>query len=111
MTNQARITRRQMLAASAGAAACAGLPLFRQRGLAQSSTSAPGAANKLIIVLASGGWDQTYTLDPKLGASGVDAPEGSVQRFGEIPIMVHESRPAVTDFFTRYGERATVING
>ncbi len=107
-----RLTRRGMLTASATAAACAGLPSFLQRGHAQSTTpAAPSPANKLIIVLASGGWDQTYALDPKLFASGVDSPEGTEQRFGDIPILVHPSRPSVTDFFTRYADRVALING
>jgi uncharacterized protein (DUF1501 family) len=102
------LSRRDVLKASAAAAACAAIPTALQRASAQQL---PAAANKLIIVLASGGWDQTYVLDPKLGASGVDAPEGSVQMFGDVPIMTHASRPNVTSFFTRYAERACVING
>jgi hypothetical protein len=104
------ITRRDMLKAAAAAGACAALPSALQRASAQGAAPAP-AANKLIIVLASGGWDQTYVLDPKLGASGVDAPQGSVQSFGDIPILVHPSRPAVTSFFTRFADRVTVLNG
>jgi uncharacterized protein (DUF1501 family) len=102
------LTRRDVLKASAAAAACAAIPTALQRASAQQL---PAAANRLIIVLASGGWDQTYVLDPKLGASGVDAPEGNVQMFGDVPIMVHASRPNVTSFFERYAERACVING
>lgn len=109
-TNTA-LSRRAVLKASAAAAACAAIPSVLQRASAQQGAPLPAAANKLIIVLASGGWDQTYVLDPKLGASGVDAPEGSVQMFGDVPIMVHASRPNVTSFFTRYAERACVING
>jgi len=102
-------SRRDVLKASAAAAACAAIPSVLQRASAQQA--ATPAANKLIIVLASGGWDQSYVLDPKLGASGVDAPEGSVQMFGDLPIMVHPSRPAVSSFFTRFADRACVING
>jgi uncharacterized protein (DUF1501 family) len=104
-------SRRDVLKASAAAAACAAIPSALQRAGAQQAAPLAPAANKLIIVLASGGWDQSYVLDPKLGASGVDAPEGSVQMFGNLPIMVHPSRPAVTSFFTRFAERACVING
>jgi len=104
------LTRRDILKAAAAAGACAALPSAMQRAAAQASRPA-AAASKLIIVLASGGWDQTYALDPKLGASGVDAPEGTVQRFGDIPIHVHPSRPAVTRFFTRFADRVAVING
>jgi uncharacterized protein (DUF1501 family) len=102
------LKRRDVLKASASAAAIASMPAWLAPLAAQSATP---AASKLIIVLASGGWDQTYALDPKLGASNVDSPEGSVQMFGDVPILVHESRPSVTEFFTRYAERSCVING
>lgn len=109
MTTSTRISRRTALKASAAAAACVALPSVLHRASAQTAPAA--AASKLVIVLASGGWDQTYVLDPKLGASGVDAAEGTIQQFGDIPILVHPSRPAVTRFFTRYAERVTVLNG
>jgi uncharacterized protein (DUF1501 family) len=105
---QSKLTRRDVLKASASAGALASVPAWLEPAVAQNA--AP-AASKLIIVLASGGWDQTYALDPKLGASNVDSPEGSVQMFGDLPILVHESRPSVTEFFTRYADRACVLNG
>jgi uncharacterized protein (DUF1501 family) len=104
------LRRRDFLVASAsvGAGAALGLSLA-------SSTPRAGAqakkAKKLIVVLNSGGWDTTYALDPKPGSSDVDTPEGTLQTFGDLPILTHASRPAVTDFFTRYADVTAVVNG
>ena len=106
-----RLLRRELLGASAAALACAGLSPLLRGGVRAQANPATSTARKLVVVLASGGWDQTYALDPKPGASGIDAPDGKVQRFGEIPVLTDPSRPAVTEFFTRYGERACVLNG
>jgi hypothetical protein len=101
-----KLSRRELLAGSAAALACAGLsPLLR------AGAQPKPKARKLIVVLSSGGWDQTYALDPKPGASMIDAPEGSVQRFGDLPVLTDPSRPAVAEFFTRYGAQACVLNG
>src|SRR5687768_6005167 len=96
------LDRRSLLtgsAALAGAAALGG-PARAQAG-----------ARKLLIVLASGGWDPTYALDPKPGSSVVDAPAGTLQEFSGISILTDPARPSVTDFFTRYADRAAVVNG
>lgn len=102
------LTRRRVLQASAATLTCAGLAPLLRAG-AQSAPKA--AADKLVVVLASGGWDTTYALDPKPGRPLVDAPDGVVSRFADLEVLTHESRPAVADFFTRYAELATVLNG
>jgi uncharacterized protein (DUF1501 family) len=96
---------------------------FARRSLLLGSASLAGAAalggearaqspaRRLLIVLASGGWDPTYALDPKPGSSVVDAPGGTLQEFSGIPVLTDPARPSVTDFFTRFGERAAVVNG
>src|SRR6185436_21083285 len=90
------LRRREFLIASAatGAAASIGLPVLAPRADAQTRR-----AKKLIVVLNSGGWDTTYALDPKPGASAVDTPDGDVQMFGALPILTHASRPSVSAFF------------
>jgi hypothetical protein len=100
--------RREFLIASAAATAAAsiGLPAAAPRAGAQASR-----AKKLIVVLNSGGWDTTYALDPKPGASAIDGPEGEVQMFGALPILTHASRPSVSAFFTRYADRIALVNG
>lgn len=100
------MSRRKLLVGGAAAAACAAMPATRSILAAE-----PGPARKLLLVVAMGGWDTTYALDPKPGLTGIDAPEGEVQMFGDLPIFTHASRPAVTDFFAAYGGISAVING
>src|SRR5687768_11849360 len=102
-----KITRRQMIAGGAAAAALAALP---GGGGLRSAARAAGP-RRLVMVLNFGGWDTTYALDPKPGASVIDVPEGAMRMFGNIPIWSHASRPAVDTFFERWGDRAVVING
>lgn len=71
----------------------------------------PGASKNLLVVLNFGGWDTTYALDPKPGLLRIDAPEGTIRRFGEAPIFVNDDRPAVTRFFEQWGSLAAVVNG
>jgi hypothetical protein len=76
-----------------------------------ASALAEAPARNLILVLASGGWDTTYALDPKPGSSTIDAPEGTIERFGDIAIWGQPSRPSVSEFFRRYAALSAVING
>lgn len=96
--------RRSFLAA-AGAAGAAGI------APAIGRSAAPQTPCRLILVSAGGGWDTSYALDPKPGLSTVDAPEGEVQDYGDLPIFVHESRPNVSAFFDAYADRTAVIQG
>lgn len=71
-----------------------------------------GPAKKLVVLTAVGGWDATYALDPKPGVSGIDAPlAGDVQTINGIPLLIDPARPAVTDFFTDFGDLTAVVNG
>jgi len=76
----------------------------------------PGAApalprRQLVVVLASGGWDVTWALDPKQGSDAVDAPSGAVRRFGRSEILVDPARPSVASFFERFGAITAVVSG
>lgn len=102
-----RLSRRSMLKAGAATAACAATGLLAPA----PQVRAAGGPRKLVIVLASGGWDPTYALDPKPGLAGVDVPAGDVQLFGNLPVFTDASRPAVTRFFTRHADRVAVLNG
>lgn len=66
---------------------------------------------KLVMVLNSGGWDQTYALDPKPGLPLVDAPAGAARAFGGLTIWSDPSRPNVDSFFEKWAERSAIING
>ena len=56
------------------------------------------------MVLAQGGWDTTYALDPKVQSATVDVPAGAMQTFGDLDVFTDASRPNVTRFFTKYAD-------
>jgi uncharacterized protein (DUF1501 family) len=89
------------------AALTAALSLVPRKAGAQAM-----AGKNLLIVFAPGGWDPTYVYDPKDTAlTTVDAPAGTVKRFGDISILSDPSRPSVDSFFSAYGSLASVTNG
>lgn len=75
------------------------------------SALAGGPARNLILVLGRGGWDTTYALDPKPGSTTIDAPQGTLEHYGEVSILGHASRPSVSEFFRRYAALSAVVNG
>jgi len=103
-------TRRSVLMSGAG---LLGLP----------ARAALAAETKLVVVLASGGWDVSFALDPKLSSSLVEGPEvymnpdlpndvEAVQTFSGIPIAYNPGkRSEVTAFFEAYADRVAVVNG
>ncbi len=97
------LTRRSMLVGGAAALGIGALP--RSRAWAE-----PAPAKNLVLVVAYGGWDTTYALDPKPGIAGIDAPEGDIVELG-VPIFDHESRPYTRGFFEAFGERTTLVHG
>src|SRR5688500_9427998 len=70
-----------------------------------------GTPKRLIMVLAQGGWDTTYALDPKTQSASVDVPVGAVRNFGNLNIFTDASRPNVTNFFTKYASISAVVRG
>jgi uncharacterized protein (DUF1501 family) len=102
------ISRRKLLAGGA-AATVGGLVGQRMLGAVHAGPSA--TPRNLVLVVASGGWDVTYALDPKPGLTSIDAPSGEVQMFGDLPVFVDASRPTVTEFFAAWADRAVVVNG
>ena len=99
-----RLSRRNLLLG--GTAAAAGLIAAPHVRAARATP-----ARRLIMVVAYGGWDVTYALDPKPGLGTIDVPAGDIQMFGDIPIWVDATRPAVTDFFTTHASKCAVVNG
>ena len=99
------MTRRNLLRAGGAVLTTAALP--------QLTDTARAAAppRNLIVVLNSGGWDVTYALDPKPGASRIDVPLGEHKRIGQIDILSHAARPSVDAFFERYGALTALIRG
>jgi uncharacterized protein (DUF1501 family) len=80
---------------------------------ARELVAAPGPSSpkRLIMVLAQGGWDTTYALDPKAQSAKVDVPAGALRRFGNLDIFADASRPNVTAFFTKYASITAVVRG
>lgn len=103
-------SRRSFLRLGASSVALEALGL---RGLlsARAAAGDASASCKLVIMVAYGGWDPTWVLDPKPDSPEVDLVPGDVQMFGDLPIWTDPARPSVTEFFTQWADRSAVING
>ena len=76
-----------------------------------------------MVVFADGGWDLTFTFDPKPGRPDVAGPYGDldpqdpqdvevVRSFGDIDVTTNEARrPWVTRYFERWGHVTSVVRG
>jgi len=100
------LSRRNLLV---GGAACAGAGALSVRPRAHAA--AERGPKNLILVVASGGWDTTYSVDPKPGLNTIDAPAGDIEDFGGIPVFTDASRPGARAFFEAHASLTTVING
>jgi uncharacterized protein (DUF1501 family) len=92
-----------------GAAAALGMLSPSLRKLSAAAT--PSAQKRLVLVLAQGGWDTTYALDPKVQSAKVDVPAGAIRRFGNLDVFTDASRPNVTAYFTKYAPITAVVRG
>lgn len=98
------LSRRNMLKLGAVAAGAAALPF----GL---PARADGTSKKLVLLVASGGWDTTYVFDAKPGSQLIDQSAGIEQTLAGLPVYTAPDRPSVTSFFSTYGGLATLVNG
>ncbi len=74
--------------------------------------AAPKPSRKrLVMVMAQGGWDTTYALDPKVQSATVDVPAGASRMFGGLDIFADDSRPNVSAYFTKYASITAVVRG
>lgn len=104
------MNRRQLLGFFGAAGAAALLPSGSRRKVAHAGISA--TPKKLLLVFATGGWDQTIALDPKVQSAKVDVAEGVTKNFGSIDIHTNDAGwPAVGEFFTQYGAISSVVRG
>jgi hypothetical protein len=101
-----RLSRRAMLGGLGGCS------LLGLRATAQQPPT------KLVYILADGGWDPTFTFDPKphIRDGGPWPDEFSeieeLRTYGEINLSHNLlRRPSVSLFFDRWAERTAVING
>ena len=97
------------LGGAAGALAALAPLVTSKRSLA--TPRAVKSPKRLVLVMAQGGWDTTYALDPKTQSSKVDVPAGALQMFGNLPVFTDASRPNVTGFFTKYAPQTAIIRG
>jgi len=102
-----RLTRRQLMWSGAAATVAAALPWGQRRAHAAPA----GTRKNLIIVLAGGGWDTSYSIDPKPPGGGVDAPAGTIVTHGDLDVLEDPSRPAIGAFFARYAAITAVVRG
>ncbi|MGE0397254.1 MAG: DUF1501 domain-containing protein [Kofleriaceae bacterium] len=101
------ISRRQLLWTGAAATLATMLPWSRRTGRADTA----GSSKNLIVLLALGGWDTSYSIDPKPVGGGVDAPPGTITTHGGIDVLEDASRPAIGAFFARYAAITAVVRG
>jgi hypothetical protein len=94
-----------------GSAAGAGLLALGGAARKRARAAAPGTGKNLILVLAAGGWDVTYALDPKPGLATVDVPAGSITSYGDLPIWTDATRPNVSAYFAAHAGVTAVVNG
>ncbi|MEO0321316.1 MAG: DUF1501 domain-containing protein [Myxococcota bacterium] len=69
------------------------------------------APRRLVLVYARGGWDTTYSIDPKPDVATIDGAPGVVRRFADLEVHTAPSRPSVGRFFERWGEQTAVVHG
>jgi uncharacterized protein (DUF1501 family) len=100
------MNRRDLLKYAGAAGALSLLP-------ARKMFAAPSTAKRrLVMVLAQGGWDTTYALDPKTQSTTVDVPAGAIRRYGQnLDVFVDASRPNVTTFFDRHFDKTAIVRG
>src|SRR4029079_19735893 len=106
-TNQEHTMNRRDLFKLAGAAGALGM-LGKLRPLAAAT---PVTKKRLVMVLAQGGWDVTYALDPKVQSTKCDVPVGAKQMFGNLDVFTDASRPNVTAFFQKYAANTAIVRG
>jgi hypothetical protein len=100
------LTRRHFVLGS-----LAGAALLAAPGRRAPRAATPGAPRNVILLLAAGGWDVTYALDPKPGLTTVDAPPGSLTRYGDLDIWTHPTRPSVAAYFAAHAGVTAVVRG
>lgn len=84
---------------------------------------AGSSPRNLVVVMVDGGWDLTFTFDPKPEVRGVDGPyvdldpelpgdEERIETWGGVAVSCNEARrPRVTQFFDRWGDRVAAVRG
>lgn len=104
------ISRRDLIKFSAAGLAGPSLRALLSSSKASAQTT---FTPYVLLVYASGGWDQTMVFDNKIGVSSCAQEAG--WRLGQsqsgIKFVDHPDRPSVRNFFAQYGKSSTIING
>ncbi|GDX78698.1 hypothetical protein LBMAG42_05090 [Deltaproteobacteria bacterium] len=96
-----KLTRRQLLAAMAAAAA------VPRRAQASSASD-----RRFIFVYTMGGWDVTRVFAPLLGLATVNTEaDAALATVGNLTYVDHPARPSVRSFFERHHDKVCVVNG
>ncbi|HHO49525.1 MAG TPA: DUF1501 domain-containing protein [Deltaproteobacteria bacterium] len=108
-------TRRQLLLGSTAAALTG--PLLASRAASDRPMK------NLIVVVADGGWDLTFSFDPKPDLEGIEGPYvdldpedpqdvEEIRRWGEITVTCNDlRRRQVGQFFEEWSQRTAVVRG
>ncbi|MCB9795431.1 MAG: DUF1501 domain-containing protein [Alphaproteobacteria bacterium] len=98
------LTRRQLLASSAGLAAGLALP-----GLARAVSASD---RRFLFLYVRGGWDPPLVFAPGFDVEGVYTGEASTPAtYGDCQLVAAPQRPAADAFFSQHIDRCCILNG
>lgn len=105
------LTRRSLLVSGAALGALSTRPV--------RAFSAAPRPDLLLVCVADGGWDTSFTIDPKPNNPNVDGPavnypdSEELRTFhdGQLVACNDEIRPNVTRFFETWGDRTAIVRG
>lgn len=102
-----RPSRRDLARLLGGAALAPGALALPRMAAAQAA-----ADRRFLFVFVNGGWDPTFVFTPDLEDTAIwQDPDGRPAEAGGHRFVDASNRPAVRDFFTRWGDQTAVLNG
>jgi uncharacterized protein (DUF1501 family) len=91
----------------------AGLGVGLLGGLARPSRAAAEGERRFLFIFADGGWDPSFVFHTAFDSPYVDMPPDGAElaEVGDLRWVSGPTRPNVDAFFTRFGDRAAILNG